>query len=382
MTKLELLQSYTSVQKRDTWSNTGASVLSITDRYINQEFLFRLNSPTSPLNGAIFFNSNIEGYMLPSAFNWDNFNLNNPSDNTGMIIDTTNSIINPFLRVVLTEPEFTALIPTPVDTSWIPYTEPALDLPVQISDIELNKVLIDIGVPFISIDELEYNKEQILSLMIQPAMDTYFRYFPIARTYTFGMFNPQFEIPMPEGSVSVLSAATIPGLQGTGQPTQGYISPMYFWMDEVVLNVSSASPLGYSANGRVKRGFKPNQDMSVLIMERAVRSGMTNYMRRKRIKTYIENRIVKGFCTERATLEIVFGYSSTNWEDIPVNMQPQVRDLAKAYVLRAFGQLRMQARSDIAGTLNYQDFLTRADKLEQETIELWKNSTKSVVIRS
>jgi len=374
MTKLELLKTYTPQQVRDSWANMGSSVVDNTCRYFNRDALVRVMQIGSPLYGSIVYVGQ-EG-IIDADFDWINYTL---VDSTGTEIQNQYAIIHPYLHVVLTATEFDT-ITAPVDTTWVPYSDPILNLPVQIPDEELNKILIDLGVPFINLDELEYSKDQILSLMIQPALDQYFRYFPIEKVYSWGVYTPDFDIEFPEGAVSVIRASNIPGLQGTG-PSQGPNNPLTFWYDEFVQTHAGASHLGYSTHSR-NRMYRPNDNISTMILERAVRSGIGNYMRRRRIKVYTEGRRVKGYCTERSTLEIVFGYTSTNWEDVPHNMRPQVRDLAKAYVLKAFSQLRAQARSDVAGTLNYDRMYNESKELEKQIIDLWQQATKAVIIRS
>lgn len=374
MTKLELLKTYSPKQVRDSWANMGSSQVDNTSRYFNKDALIRVMQVGAPLYGSIVYVAQ-EG-ILSTDFNWLDYTLSSP-DSTE--IQDNYAIIHPYMHVVLTGVQFDT-ITDPVDPTWVPFSDPALNAPVQIPDDELEKILIDLGVPFIDLDELEFTKDQILRLMIQPALDQYFRYFPIEKVYAWGVYAPDFDIEFPEGAVSVIRASNIPGLQGTG-PSQGPNNPLLFWYDEFVQNPAGASPLGYSTHSR-NRMYRPNDNISTMILERAVRSGVGNYMRRRRIKVYTEGRRVKGFCTERSTLEIVFGYTSSNWNDVPHNMLPQVRDLAKAYVLKAFAQLRSQARSDIPGTLNYDKMLATAEQLEQKTIELWQQSTKAVVIRS
>lgn len=376
MTKLELLKTYTPKQIRDSWANMGSTIIDNTCRYFNQDTLVRVMQVGSPLYGSIIYVG--QAGLIDTDFDWLEYSQSEPP--TGSDIQNTLAIIHPYFQVVLTGVQFDT-ITDPVDTTWVPYSDPLLNLPVQIPNDELEKILIDIGVPFISIDELEYSKDQILRLMIQPALDQYFRYFPIEKVYTWGTYAPDFDIEFPEGAVSVVRASNIPGLQGTGGPSQGPNNPLLFWYDEIAQNPAGGMSMGYSTHSRNKM-FRPNESMSTLILERAVRAGMGNYMRRRRIKVYTEGRRVRGFCTERSTLEIVFGYSSSNWDDVPHNMKPQVRDLAKAFVLKAFGMLRSQARSDIPGTVNYDRFITKGEELEKTIIDLWQQATKAIVIRS
>ena len=148
------------------------------------------------------------------------------------------------------------------------------------------------------------------------------------------------------------------------------------------MNISGAGGLSMpSGNSRGRRSFVDTTNYSTFILERAARQGVINYSTRTRVRVYIQQGYVRGYTTKRGVLEIEWASRSTNWNDIPMNMQNQVREYATARIMRALAMLRMQARNDIPGTIDYSHFLTRADKLEADTLELWKTSTKTSILR-
>ena len=372
MTRLDILLSYVPHQARDTWVSMGQQEVDNNVRVYTINTVFRCVTASSPLNGAILFcDSNI---TLDPSFDWINYNISNRP--TGDIMDQ-NMIIHPNIHIVLSQPEFQAITQN-YDPTFIPFQETSLDLPVDIDDDELNRILIDTGVPFISIDELEYTKAQLMELCIKPAMWEYFKWFPIITLQRYGLSDSTFNIPIPSYAFGCGRVFVNPGYPVSTQIG----NPLLFYFDETLMNISGAGGLSMpSGNSRSRRGFVDTQNYSTFIMERAARQGVINYSTRTRVRVNIQQGYVRGYTTKRGVLEIEWASRSTNWNDIPMNMQNQVREYATARIMRALAMLRMQARNDIPGTIDYSHFLTRADQLEKNTLELWKLSTKTSVIR-
>jgi hypothetical protein len=119
--------------------------------------------------------------------------------------------------------------------------------------------------------------------------------------------------------------------------------------------------------------------------DRAVRQGITNYAQRISFRTQKDANGVKrvtGYSLKTGLLIIDWAHESNKWEDVDYRQLNDVRNLAAARVLRAIGSLRSQARSDLPGNIDFNSFLNRADKLEEEIINKWMEHTKAVAIRA
>jgi hypothetical protein len=372
--RLQILMSYSNANIRDTWVSMGQLEVNDSTRTYTRYSVFRVVQPTpvTPLNGYILFCD--ADYLVLPSFQWENMVV---ASTTGQIMDKTTLIIDPHFNVVLTQAQFQAIVPS-YDATFVPFTEATANDLVAISDVDLNMLLSDIGVPFINIPELEFTRDQIINTMIYPALRIYYKWFPIIVMGRYPLADTNFNIPIPSYAFTAQRAYINPGYPISN--IQG--NPLIRYFDEVLMSISPRGAFSTpNLNSSRRQGFVDTQSYSTYILERAARQGIINYGTRTRVRIYIQQGMVIGYTTKRGVLEIEWGMMSNQWTDIPFNRQDEVRDLAKAYVLRAFAMLRMQSKSDIPGTINYQEFLTRADKLEERTIELWQSAAKPAVIR-
>jgi len=372
MTRLDLLYSYTLAQRRDAWISMGQQEVDTFTKTYTRNSLVRVMPAGVPLNGCIVFVSND---FVDETFSWADWTLDNAT--TGTIINSS-LIINPHLHVVVTADQYQDLLSTDFDPSFIPFSEESLTDAVVIDDDDFTKILIEAGVPFINIEELEFTREQILQNMILPAVQEYFKWFPIITVGRYGLSDTNFSIPIPNYAFTAVRAYVNPGYPISN--VQG--NPLIRYFDEVLMSISPRGAFSTpNLNSSRRQGFVDTQSYATYILERAARQGIINYGSRTRIRIYIQEGKVVGYSTKRGVLEIEWGSMSNKWEDIPFNRRFEVRDLCKANVLRAFAMLRMQAKSDLPGIIDYSQFLTRADILEQKTIELWQVSTKAAIVR-
>jgi len=379
MTKLQTLLSYTHDKRRDTWASFGSPVVSTSTKFFVQNTVFQLSLPDTPgssLHDAILFT--VKDCKLPEVFHWDRYEIVNYT--SGDLIDSFTSIISPYFNIILTASQLNA-ITDPRDTTFIPFQEP--DTLLSITDHNIELILTDVGVPFITMEELEFSRDKIINNLIYPAVREYYKFFPVTTVENIPLSNNSFSIPIPPDPVfAPVEARVIPGVPVAGQGNQ---NPMTFFFDEVLLNVTGGGVSGgYPAPGNVtnrKRGFVGLNNISTTILERAARTGITNHAQRNRLRISTQEGKVTGYSTIKGTLQITWGSWNNTFENIPFNRQSEVRDLATAYSLRALGMLRSQANSTIPGVMNYEKFLSRADKLEEKIISLWQKSTKSTLVR-
>jgi hypothetical protein len=382
--KYDTLMSYTPNRKRDTWQSLGSLTVDFNNKVFNRNSVFRLVNTTintCPLSGYFFFVMD-EDIQLTTSFSWSNMQLvvNNLGVADGSIIDSVSGIIHPNIYVVMSPTDYSAIV-IPFDSSFIPYNElqgvgvdPNSN--VVIDESELNILLGELGVPFIKIEELEYSREQILNLMVLPAMKEYFKWYPISTRAVYPCAQVFFSIPIPYYAIGVVSAYVNPNYMNTGSPNNpfGYYAELYGGG----ATGGNAMP---TAGGRRRRGFPDTQAMSTIILERAVRASTVNYAKRQRVAVHIQQGVVTGYANVLGNLEITWASFSNQWKDIPFNRLTEVRKLCTAKILRAFGMLRSQANSELPGTIKYEGFVQRADTLEKEIMDLWYASTKASVVR-
>jgi len=204
MTRLEALLSYTPSQKRDSWITLGSQSIDGFAKVFVKGTLFRLleSGPDINLNGCLFY---VLDNFTDTAFQWENYILDDAV--TGQI--SKNSIAHPQLKCILTNVEFNA-ITEDFDPDFIPFQ--GADQAVIIEDDELENILFEVGVPFITLEELEFDREQILKNAVLPAMKEYFKWFPIIEIQTFPMgAGGRFDIDMPPYAYTAQRVYLVPG---------------------------------------------------------------------------------------------------------------------------------------------------------------------------
>lgn len=372
MTRLEALLSYNPAQKRDTWITLGSQNVDDFTKVFIKGTLFRLveSGAGINLNGHIFY---VLENFTDSTFQWEGYILD--SSVTGQI--SKNSIAHPHLKCILTNVEFNA-ITEPFDPNFVPFQ--GADQAVIIDDDELENILFEVGVPFITLSELEFGREQILKNAVLPAMKEYFKWFPIIEIETFPMgAGGRFDIDIPAYAYTAQRVYLVPGF-GLDVNSQ---NPFYrSWAQSNTgfgMGTSFGNPHDRSLRGRKR--YQDIQGFNTYILEKAARQGAINYGKRTRIRVNIQKGKVTGFLNQIGSLEVEWAVSSNDWQDIPFNRRLEARDLAKAYILRGLAMLRAQAPKDTPGVVDVSNFMERAKELETPVIENWRSATKAVLLR-
>jgi hypothetical protein len=374
--RLSVFRTYAPNRVRDTWYSAGQLEVNDDTRVYTRYSVFRIvhPTPTTPLNGAIIFCD--ADYTIPTSFSWVNMVLSNTT--TGQIMDQNTLIIDPHFTLIITQTQFQAITEA-YDPTFIPFQEPSANDLVAIADDDLNQILIEAGVPFINLSELEYTRDQIINYMIFPAVKEFWKFFPIITVGQYPLADSNFTVPIPTWAFAAIRAYINPGYPISN--VKG--NPLLRYFDEVLMSISPRGAFSTpNLNSSRRQGFVDTQSYATYILERAARQGIINYGTRTRVRIYMQKGNVVGYSTKRGILEIEWGSMSNQWTDIPFNRQTEVRELCKAYVLRAFAMLRMQAKSDLPGIIDYSQFLERAKELEERVITLWQASTKSVLVRT
>ncbi|MFA5385385.1 MAG: hypothetical protein WC364_12140 [Eubacteriales bacterium] len=371
MTKIQAVQQYSNRRIRDVWVKYGSKELPATTVGFIANDIFRLTAAGTIFDGALMMS--IADETLATVIDWAAYERESLTLKT--IQTSTTHVIHPTIYCLMLAAELAA-IPEPYDPDFIPF--PDQD-PILIEENELTKILKDVGVPFITLEELEFTREDILENIVKPAMQEYFKWYPIVTIERQNLFNNAINIPIPPWAFTAKRVYVNPGY-----PVNSNIAnPTLRYFDEVLLAASSrgawANP---SINYKKKQGYVGTGDYSTFILEKAARQGAVNYGTRQRLNVNVHRGSIVGYCNKTGTIEIEWAQWSNDWNDILFNRRSEVRKLATAYALRAFGMLRSQQSSDSPGRLDYSKFLERADKLEEEVTALWQSAPKVALIRS
>ena len=239
---------------------------------------------------------------------------------------------------------------------------------ITISDDNLKQILLEIGCPPLDPTQLEISVADIKSLCISPAMFEYFIWNPICLHTEQEIAAGAFSVPAPDASViGIVDARLVPLMSRSSMQTT---SP---FMNAMLFNVNS---------NRSMRGAPGACELlEAKAFERRYAQSIEEVYGSKKIQYDPTTRMVTGYATSPSELNITWGKMSNVFEDIDSIRQKEAMKLAKAYTLRAFGQVRAQQNNNTGVEWNYQLFLDRADKLEEEVTASWKSRTKVVVVR-
>lgn len=365
MTKLDILRSYSAARKRDTWQALGGLEADDATRSFIKDQLYRVSAANSPLTGCLLYCAE----ELLGAQLWENGRL---EDYTYGEISFNTDIISPNFVLLLTADEMSSIV-TPFDPEFTPYKD-ILDTlgSVKIPDDEFYTICTDIGAPFIRFDELEYTQQQVLDLMIKPALQEYFKYFPKVEIANYPINTSNVvEYEFPTGAYDVVHVGVN---QGITQGASSNILLRYF--DEVVWNAQSPSMgnVGGLSSPRTRM-----TDFGSMMMDRAVRQGMINYSTRVHHDVVLRNgkKFIRVYSNKAGNIQIHFAMQTLDWQDTEFARRPELRELCRANILRAFGSLRAQAKSDIPGTVDYSKWIEDAKSIKEAVLKDWQELVKA-----
>lgn len=369
-TKLQILQSYSNTRIRDSWQSLGGLQCTATTRFYIKDQIYQISDVTSPLNGSLVFCQQEHAGIVT----WSTVVI---EDSDRGELTFADNIISPNFILLLLKADLD-VIADPIDATWQPFTTADVEATstqgVIIPDNELDIIMTDLGVPFISYDELEYSKADILDKMIKPAIEEYFKWFPKVEIVTYpGNTTALMEYEFPTNAYDVIHVGINQNITGMG----GTTNTLLRYFDEVIWTAGSPAPGMYAGAGTSKPRSRM-YDWGSMMMDRSVRQAMLNYGTRVHHTVVTRNgkKYVQLSTNKVGVAQVHFAIKSLDWADVEFARLPELRKLAQAKVLKAFASLRTQARADIPGAVDYSEWLTRAETYTREVTENWQNLVK------
>ena len=377
---LTTLQQYSHARLRDSWAALGSAEASNTTPNYFAGMIYKVNEPLSDLhNYVVFCQSPI---MRP--IDWTEYTYKNQDIQH---VDTLH--IPTELYVCLTPTQFEE-IEDPIDTTFTPFQEGAIEAvapTVSIPEQDLHIILRDAGVPFVRFEELEYSIEQMKYLIVRPALDEYYRFFPIIRHETYPVGGQgRFNIEYPDDPNFLTVVAVFGANSNENAHNVGMGNPFQYYRDRMIggMMMGQQFPGGQvghrpSTGRRGAMGFNANDIITSLNHQSVYNSLLGKY---SRISYKQTETGIQGFHTAARFVTVEWGYRSDTWNALPHERMTEVRKLAAAYALRTFGMLRSQTPDNAPGKVDFSGWVTRADQMETDVLEHWANFTKSTIIRS
>lgn len=366
---------------RDTWAALGKIVYNSNTKIYTANTIFKVDAGDGPLANALIYCQNtytVDGDTFP-LIQWESATTEETED----LISTYQGVMSPFFKVLITEKEIPAYDDIPEDEGLLPFAGMKLSPDVEISDDELITLLTELGVPFLRLDELEYDRDTILQYMIKPSLQDFYSFYPIVEEQTLGNYSGgmEFEIPLPENA----HGGVLYYVLGTSGAASGYGSGAFALYREQMMYGGAAGNSGMFGHGLTYRKMVPGFtgmasgmiDARLQGMQAA--QGYANLYRREKFKKVKKDGklYAVGYSTIGGTLCAKWFEHSYNWDDIEFEMLPQVRMHVKATILRNLGLLRGMIKSDLPGNIDFSAYSSRADALDEKSYAKWEADIKN-----
>lgn len=243
---------------------------------------------------------------------------------------------------------------------------------IIIDDSTYYQIMKVLGQPFVKSRELEYNRQAILKLAIEPALRMYYTYFPITQEQVITGINVgDYMIPYPTEPYPAYKAIawkTSSGPIGGAAAING-LSPLAALGTDISLYTRA------SQGGRFATGLRYNKPVpgftgegtagggsaySELATAWPIANTLKNIMRREKLsKVRVPGKglFAKGYSTISGHLNIVWLCWSRNFDDVDFDDWHKVIELCQAEVKTSIGPIRELLRTD--SNIPFRDGLTK-----------------------
>lgn len=266
--------------------------------------------------------------------------------------------------------------------------EASLNTDIIIDDDTYFQILKVVGAPFVKESELEYNRQAILKLAVEPALRMYYTYFPITKEEVLqGISLGDFMIPYPTEPYPAYKAIawkTSPGPVQGAMSLNG-LSPLAGLGTDVSLYTRAASGNSFAQGIRYNKpvpGYTGegtsggSSAYSELATAWPIANTMKNIMTREKlskVRVPGQGYFAKGYSTKSGFLNILWLCWSRNFDDVEFDDWSTVVRLCQAHVKATIGPIRELLRTD--SNVPFKEGITKEGEEEILRIEKeWKES--------
>lgn len=251
---------------------------------------------------------------------------------------------------------------------------------ILIDDDQYYQIMQVIGQPYIKDSELEYKRQAILKLAVEPALRMYYTYFPLVQEQVL-QHSPvgDYLIPYPTEPYPAYKAIAWVTTAGAMGKSGGSISPLAALGTDVSLYTRTGQTTQMNAgitynkpvpgwNGRsLSDSGSAYSQMSQMW---PIANTMKNIMRREKLsKIHIPGKgiFAKGYSTMSGYLNIIWLCWSRDFDDVEFEDWSKVIKLCQAHVKFSIGAIRDLLRSD--SNVPFRDGIQKEGKEEIDAIE-------------
>lgn len=238
---------------------------------------------------------------------------------------------------------------------------------MQIPPKDYNRIMKAVGYPVVKEQDLEYTKAEIIELIIEPIVETYYIWFPYRQIESKSVGVGEFEFDFPSKDVfGVEDIRFNPDMGGHGKTNSPFVN---------AINYTIANYNQYGT--RYDYGME-----AASYMEDSYDRTKMNNLRAVRFDIDSNARKVRGYSNDVGEIVITWKLMSYDFANIPLERRKEVIELCQAELMRSVALIRGQIDDGSGTTLNTDDLISRADALEEKVWTKWKAMSKVAILRN
>lgn len=387
MTREEIIKGYTNNQKKSTWAQLGSNVITSDTKLYNKGMVYQVKVDNAPLFDCLVFCR--EDHI--GGLDWTQGNI---IDSFSGEISFGNNIIDPNLIVVMSKTDFDEADASAVPSDFVPFQETLSedDGNIIINPDTYEQILSVLGYPYITEEELEYNRDEITRLVLKPCLETYYKFFPRRETHVYPATGSVQEYEYPSNAYAVVgwqviqSGGSING-QG-GEITNTLLRYADLVNSGLIYSMGGASS-GYSTltGNYINSMYPPKTSINTpgsYVLQRASMQAMINYNNRDKVDTVLKKddeghvkRFVRFYSNKiGASCEVTFGCKDNSFESVEFARKQELIKLCQAHLKLFFANLRSQAKPISGNIVDYKEWKQEATNDIKEVTELWQSLVK------
>jgi hypothetical protein len=237
---------------------------------------------------------------------------------------------------------------------------------VQIRDTDIKRILLAVGGPVLSVEDLEITKDDILELVVLPALEVHFSYFPIEIVQEVSMAG-SVTIPYPDPDLTIgLCSAQIS--MDIGNPNNPSISPFI-------------NDRNYQRGGLMRQGQYDMEAVDGNMMTRLAAQGAINLLSTRHLRLDPTLKVLNGFTSASGIARLVWANMSLNVDDVPIFNKNDFIRFCQANILEVLGTVRESLKLSDDVQMNGQAMQDKAKELRDEILDTWRTTTKVAISR-
>lgn len=341
------------------WNYAGRSIATSETRFYKSGNVYMISDPNSVFNKQLFYcNENYSGRI-----DWSTVSTLTEANRTTLkngltalcfdfynkTLDLTN--VDTYVNAAEANPDFQPF------AKYAALSEQNTN--IFIDDDQYYQIMQVIGQPYIKDSELEYKRQAILKLAVEPALRMYYTYFPLIQEQVIQHNMGDYLIPYPTKPYPAYKAiAWVTSAGAKGAASLNGMSPLAALGTDMSLYTRAATGSKYAQGLRYNKpvpGFtgesvsNGQSAYSELATAWPIANTMKNIMRREKLsKIHIPGQgiFAKGYSTMSGFLNIRWLCWSRDFDDVEFEDWSKVIRLCQAHVKFSIGAIRDLLRND------------------------------------